>query len=378
MEQEREEWRPVVGYEGRYEVSSLGRVRCSRTGHILKQQQANKGNGSYKVKIYLAGRQRNHTITRLVAGAFLGEPPQKGMNVYHKDNDAANNRPDNLYWDKKHPTKEAIEKGMTWRKTEEGRAVYRRTLQKRFQDPGQRVSFDRSRKVVCVETGVIYPSQTEAAKAFGLSPHTVSSSCRNYDTRTRRIWQVSDKPVFHFRYYNPEDYKPKERIWKPVVGFEGKYEVSNLGEVRHTTFKKILKARLGNMGCWLVGLSTEKGSRHYLISRLVANAFLSKVYGAYHVAHRDGDSSNNCVTNLFWTTPNNAEFTRYRISKNKYKRPVICVETGVCYPSMKEAAQVCCIDIRNVFICCKREKTRQNTHRTWRGKPILHFRYADQ
>lgn len=383
MEQEREEWRPVVGWEEQYEVSNLGRVCRVQTGYMLKPYQEPRGGGSYKVKLYAGSRHGARTITRLVAMAFLGEPPQKDMNVYHKDNDLTNNRVDNLYWDRKHPIRESIEKSITWRKTEEGRATYRTALKRRLLDPGKRVSFDRSRKVICVETGVIYPSQTEAAKAFGLSPNSVSSSCRNYDTRTRRIWQVSDKPVFHFRYYNPEDYKPKERIWKPVVGFEGKYEVSNLGEVRNAKTKRLRKPYQSRVG-WpdLVSLVLPGGkTTTSSVSRLVAMAFIPRTYGALVVCHRDGDCHNNCVTNLFWSdkigvaTP----VAQDRYIKNKAIRSVVCVETGKLYKTVKEAAKDCQLKEGAVYASCR--STGKATHSTvYHGKvkPVLHFRYADQ
>lgn len=384
-----EEWRPVVGAEQYYEVSNMGRVRRIQTGQVLSPYNRLSG---YTVSLgFVPRKSRNQSVARLVATAFLGAPADPTMEAYHKDKNKFNNQADNLCWvphGMSIRSDEVRRRGLATQQSQEYRARISAARKALCNSPEGRLRMTKMshmaaekncRRIICIETGVIYPSAKAAAGDLNCNSSVLTNSCRNATGRLyRRMASSPGKPVFHFRYYNPEDYKPKERIWKPVVGFEGKYEVSNLGEVRHTTFKKILKARLGNMGCWTVGLSTGKGSRHYLISRLVAKTFIPEVYGACHVAHRDGDPSNNCVTNLFWTTPNNAEFTRYNISKGKHKRPVICVETGVCYPSMKEAAQACGVDIRNVFTCCKREKTRQNTHRVWRGKPILHFRYADQ
>ena len=69
-----EDWRPVVGYEGWYEVSSLGRVRRARpglgarVGHILSPQLSN--NGYLMVPLCREGCRRYRSVHRLVGEAF--------------------------------------------------------------------------------------------------------------------------------------------------------------------------------------------------------------------------------------------------------------------------------------------------------------------
>lgn len=94
-----EQWRSVVGYEGFYEVSSLGRVRRvgkatgAITGHILAILPITHG--------YLGCRlsKNNHAKTvrlhQIVASAFLGSCP-KGYEINHKDSDKRNCSPNNL------------------------------------------------------------------------------------------------------------------------------------------------------------------------------------------------------------------------------------------------------------------------------------------
>ena len=83
-----EEWRPVIGYEGIYEVSSLGRVRRvgastgARVGLLLKP--SNDGWGYPKVTLSHENRRRTYKVHILVARAFLGPPPD-GMEVNHRD-----------------------------------------------------------------------------------------------------------------------------------------------------------------------------------------------------------------------------------------------------------------------------------------------------
>lgn len=94
-----EEWRPVVGQEGRYEVSSLGRVRSllrrSQTGpdRILAPSMRS---GYASVAFYDKGRQV-HRVHVLVAEAFIGLRPP-GHVVNHKNLDKSDNRACNLEW----------------------------------------------------------------------------------------------------------------------------------------------------------------------------------------------------------------------------------------------------------------------------------------
>ena len=109
---EKEEWRPVVGFEGAYEVSSLGRVRSidrsllfpnkktgmmprKLKGRIIKQQLDGR-------KLYLQvplsnGKSKRYLVHRLVAEAFI-ENPLNLLEVNHKDENKANNAASNLEW----------------------------------------------------------------------------------------------------------------------------------------------------------------------------------------------------------------------------------------------------------------------------------------
>lgn len=116
MKNHTEQWRPVVGWEGLYEVSNHGRVRaCDRwidnrhgtktfkPGHQLKLIDSNPvyacGKRRQKVALTASGRKPlTPFVHRLVAEAFLGPAPEKGMLVRHLDDDPTHNTPDNLIW----------------------------------------------------------------------------------------------------------------------------------------------------------------------------------------------------------------------------------------------------------------------------------------
>ena len=96
----------------------------------------------------------------------------------------------------------------------------------------------------------------------------------------------------------------KERdMWKPVVGYEGFYEVSDQGEVR-----RILNGKTRNLKLWqsanyyTVCLSKNCQRKTKAVHRLVADAFLDKPDNAEEVNHKDGNKLNNRVENLEWVT----------------------------------------------------------------------------
>lgn len=93
-------WKPVVGYEGLYEVSNLGNVKSlnwanTKTEKNLYLKKQNKG--YLQVELVKNGNKKMITVHRLVAMAFVPNPdgfPQ----VNHKDEDKKNNRAENLEW----------------------------------------------------------------------------------------------------------------------------------------------------------------------------------------------------------------------------------------------------------------------------------------
>jgi len=94
-------WLAVVGYEGLYEVSDLGRVRRVKAGHhtrpgLVLAARANN-TGRLYVNLYGSARRRSHTIHRLVALSFLGPAPPS-HEVNHKNGDHTDNRLANLEW----------------------------------------------------------------------------------------------------------------------------------------------------------------------------------------------------------------------------------------------------------------------------------------
>lgn len=96
-----EQWKPVAGYEDRYEVSNTGRVR-----RVKPTRQRGKGSlltqwpdvGGYPyVSLWHNNKRSNAKVHKLMAIAFLGEP-KPNMQVNHIDGDKTNNHLSNLEW----------------------------------------------------------------------------------------------------------------------------------------------------------------------------------------------------------------------------------------------------------------------------------------
>lgn len=98
----------------------------------------------------------------------------------------------------------------------------------------------------------------------------------------------------------------KNEIWKDVVGYEGRYEVSDQGRLRSTE-----KVRYGPR---VLGDSSDNGAGYMINNlwgldkkqrvkyrhRLVAQAFLPNPNNLPQVGHKDDNKSNNAVSNLYW------------------------------------------------------------------------------
>lgn len=89
----------------------------------------------------------------------------------------------------------------------------------------------------------------------------------------------------------------KEEIWRDVVGYEGLYQVSNIGRVVRTENKRLLKLD-DTKGYFYVGLYKRGKQKRFCVHKLVADAFLDNKLGQIRVTHLDGNTLNNNVENL--------------------------------------------------------------------------------
>jgi len=105
-----------------------------------------------------------------------------------------------------------------------------------------------------------------------------------------------------------------EEFWKDIIGYEGHYQISNLGRVKSIarqrknglsiciTKEKILKTHTNIWGYTTVTLSLNSKSMAYRIHRLVAINFIPNSNSKIEVNHINGIKSDNSLENLEWCT----------------------------------------------------------------------------
>ena len=105
-----------------------------------------------------------------------------------------------------------------------------------------------------------------------------------------------------------------KEIWKDIKGYEGSYQVSNLGRVKslsreiyfsnrdyiNLTKEIILKPGNNGKGYLCVSFSKNNRQKSFRVHRLVAKAFIPNLKNKPQVNHKDGDKKNNCIENLEW------------------------------------------------------------------------------
>ena len=134
--------------------------------------------------------------------------------------------------------------------------------------------------------------------------------------------------------------------WVDIKGYEGLYQVSDLGRVKrvagspHCKVDRILKPASQTTGYLFVTLSKQGKEKTFRIHRLVMENFSpTENMENLQVNHLDEDRTNNNLNNLQWCTCQ--ENINYGNRSKKYSKTrghkVKCIETGKIYNSMREA-----------------------------------------
>lgn len=88
--------------------------------------------------------------------------------------------------------------------------------------------------------------------------------------------------------------------WRSVVGFEGLYDVSNIGTVRNAITKESLKPYINNGSRQVILSRSAVDKKCVKVAMLVAQAFLKNPLGLTQLNHKDGNKLNDMAINLEW------------------------------------------------------------------------------
>ena len=127
-----------------------------------------------------------------------------------------------------------------------------------------------------------------------------------------------------------------EEIWKDIKGYEGTYQVSNLGKIKRLTIlndngyrkailqEKELKLFLGNTGYLMVNLYKDKKPSKKLVHRIVAETFINNINKVKYVNHIDSDKLNNNLSNLEWVSNMENNLHRFLGKDTSSSYPGVC------------------------------------------------------
>lgn len=154
-------------------------------------------------------------------------------------------------------------------------------------------------------------------------------------------------------------YTTMEEIWKDIEGYEGYYQVSNLGKVRsidryvkhslgHVRLAKGKQLSVSNHGDYDTVVLYREGykPKGFNVHRLVAVAFIPNPENKPEVNHKDGDKSNNIVSNLEWSTY--SENTRHAIKHHLFVPKVSNLRTSEAIE--KRTLKILCKETNEVYL----------------------------
>lgn len=113
----------------------------------------------------------------------------------------------------------------------------------------------------------------------------------------------------------------EKEIWKDIPGFEEDYQASSLGRIRSKDRKRgnrfyqsqIKATRMEKDGYLTVNLSSNGVLSTHKVHRLIMKTFIGEVDALTQVNHKDGDKTNNILSNLEYTTPQENSSHRSRV-----------------------------------------------------------------
>lgn len=110
--------------------------------------------------------------------------------------------------------------------------------------------------------------------------------------------------------------------WRDIEEYKGKYQVSNLGNVRSLNYNNThkiqnLKVKINHLGYREVKLSKNNKTKDFMVARLVAKAFIPNPKKCELVTHKDNNKLNDEVSNLKWVYISESKYLMYKKGNRK-------------------------------------------------------------
>ena len=168
-----EEWRDIKGYEGAYQVSSLGRVKSLKGTEEIIMKAWLRGHKRYRcVGLCKDGIRKRCDIHRLVAETFIPNPNELPC-VDHRNTRTTNKRVENLRWC---TLKENMNNPITKETCSKSRMGYKPTKETIKKISGK--NNHNSQKVYCKELNKTYECIRDAERELGIANQSISDCCK--------------------------------------------------------------------------------------------------------------------------------------------------------------------------------------------------------
>jgi len=156
-------------------------------------------------------------------------------------------------------------------------------------------------------------------------------------------------------------------LWKPIIGYEEKYMVSNYGNILSLTYKRSDKSVLMSpsktkKGYLRIKLSKHNKSKTHSVHKLVALAFLPNTNSELIVNHKNGKRDDNRLDNLEWVTHQEnvlhgfRELGRIPTTRKQVNQYSISGEFIKTWTSAQEIANSLNLNRASIVGCCKNKR----------------------